>query len=566
MKLLTGAQILIHTLIEQGADVVFGYPGGAVLNIYDALYEMRGEIRHVLVSHEQGAAHAADGYARSTGRTGVVIATSGPGATNLVTGIAAAYHDSVPLIAVTGNVTRDLIGRASFQEVDIVGITAPIVKRNYFVRQTEALADTVREAFEVANSGRKGPVLIDIPKDVTAQQARWSPGPRFCPRPAPRPPDAEIRAAAEMIEKSARPLIYSGGGVAFSDAQDRLRAFAEKIRAPVCTSMMGLGAIPASSPHNLGLVGMHGTAASNMAVSRCDLLIAIGARFSDRVAGNRLKFAQDAAILHIDIDRSEIAKNVPVDLALTGDAGECLERLTALLPDGPSPQKAEWLHEVLRHKAMNALPDAAGEGDEVNPREVILALQKVAGPDLIVATDVGQHQMFVAQYYPFQRARAFLSSCGLGAMGYGLGAANGAAVGNPGRPVALVTGDGSFHMNLQELAVSVTNKLPVVVTVMNNGVLGMVHQWQNLFYGGRYSSTELGRETDFVKLAEAFGAAGLRIRKRSEILPALTRAFAVGGPCVVDCVIDARQRVFPIIPPGAASEDMIYSEYSEEQR
>ncbi len=555
--LLTGAQILIRTLVSQGVDTVFGYPGGAVLNIYDALHEMREEVRHVTASHEQGAAFAADAYARSTGRTGVVIATSGPGATNLVTGIANAYHDSVPLVAITGNVTRDLLGRTSFQEVDIVGITRPIVKHNRLVQDAESLAGIVREAFEIANSGRKGPVLIDIPKDVTALKAEYVPQERFTPRPVPPPDGDMLRTVAGAIADSERPLLYCGGGVTFSDASGRLMEFVEKTGIPVCLSMMGLSSIPANSVHNLGLVGMHGTATANMAVRKCDLLIAAGARFSDRVAGNRRRFAENAAVAHIDLDRSEISKNVRVDYPLAGDAGECLSLLAELVP---GKKKSGWLHELLRSKANNPLPVAHGEGETVNPREVITALRAVAGDELIVATDVGQHQMLVAQYYPFTRPRSFLSSCGLGAMGYGMGAANGAAIGNPGRPVALVTGDGSFHMNMQELAVSVSNNLPVVVVVMNNGVLGMVHQWQKLFYGGRYSSTEIARKTDYAELARAFGAEGFRIGKRSEIRPALERAFARGGPCVVDCRIDFRDRVFPIIPPGAAAEGIIFTE------
>ena len=555
--LLTGAQILIKTLISQGVDTVFGYPGGAVLNIYDALYEMREEIRHVTSSHEQGAAHAADAYARSTGKTGVVIATSGPGATNLVTGIATAYHDSVPLIAITGNVTRDLIGRTSFQEVDIVSVTNPIVKHNYLVQEVGSLGGIVKEAFEIANSGRKGPVLIDLPKDITALKAEYAQPQRFRPRSVPPPDGTMLRAIARAISAGERPLVYCGGGVTFSDASARLVEFVEKTGIPVCASMMGLSSIPANSIYNMGLVGMHGTAAANMAVSKCDLLLAVGARFSDRVAGNRMKFAENAAIAHIDLDRSELSKNVSVEYPLTGDAGECLSRLAELVPQG---KKSAWLHELLRCKAGNALPVAQGDGETVNPREVIIALRAVAGDDLIVATDVGQHQMLVAQYYPFTRPRSFLSSCGLGTMGYGMGAANGAAVGNPGRPVALVTGDGSFHMNMQELAVSVSNNLPIVVVVMNNQVLGMVHQWQKLFYGARYSATEIARKTDYVKLAQAFGAEGFRIEKRSDIRPVLARAFAHGGPCVVDCRIDFKDRVFPIIPPGATADDMLFTE------
>lgn len=554
---LTGAQILVRSLIDQGVDILFGYPGGSVLNIYDALYKARDRLRHVLVSHEQGAVHAADAYARSTGKTGVVLATSGPGATNLVTGIATAYHDSVPLVAITGNVTRDLVGRASFQEVDIVSITNTVVKHNYFVQDTADLADIVREAFEIANSGRKGPVLIDIPKDITALEAAYSPGPRFAPRPLPQPEPELLERAATMILGSERPLVYCGGGVTFSDSATALRAFVEQLGIPVCMSMMGLSSLPADSPYNLGLVGMHGAAASNMAVGSCDLLIAVGARFSDRVAGNRMKFAADAAIIHIDIDKSEISKNVPVDLSLVGHAGGCLDALAAMLPKQTHPV---WMHKILRHKALNALPIATSDNASVNPREVITALRPIAGDDLLVVTDVGQHQMLTAQYYPFVHPRTFLSSCGLGTMGYGMGAANGAAVGNPGKPVVLVTGDGSFHMNLQELAVSVSNNLPVVVVVMNNHVLGMVHQWQRLFYGGRYASTEIARKTDFVALAQAFGAVGLRIEGPADIRPVLEQAFACGRPCVVDCVIDAGQRVFPIIPPGSAAEDMIFSE------
>lgn len=559
---LTGAQILVHSLVAQGVDIVFGYPGGSVLNIYDALYEERGKIRHVITSHEQGASHAADAYARSTGRTGVVIATSGPGATNLVTGIATAYHDSVPVVFITGNVTRDLIGRASFQEVDIVSITNPIVKHNYLVQDVDSLAGIVREAFEIANSGRKGPVLIDLPKDITALKTEYIPQPKFTRRPFPPLDTEQLSQAAKIIAESERPLIYCGGGVTFTDSAEKLRIFAEKIGAPVCVSMMGLTSLPADSPYNLGLVGMHGTSTANMAVSRCDLLIAVGARFSDRVAGNRVKFAESANVIHIDIDKSEISKNVSVDHSIIGDAGECLEKLTSLIPPADN---TGWLHEILRHKALNTLPLSIGEGDELNPREIITTLKAVAGSDLIVATDVGQHQMLVAQYYPFSRPRSFLSSCGLGTMGYGMGAANGAAVGNPGRPVALVTGDGSFHMNLAELAVAVSNNLPIVVVVMNNHVLGMVHQWQKLFYAGRYSCTEINRKTDFAKLAEAFGATGLRIEKRAEIRPTLEKAFACGGPCVVDCIIDSRHRVFPIIPPGAAADEAIYSEDAMEE-
>ena len=554
---MTGAQILMHSLIDQGVEVVFGYPGGQAIIIFDALYEMRDKIRHVLVSHEQGGAHTADGYYRSTGKPGVMIATSGPGATNLVTGIATAYHDSIPLVAITGNVPRASIGLTSFQEVDIVSITRPIVKRNYFVEDIATLSDTVREAFEIANSGRKGPVLIDVPKDITAMKAEYVPAPRFSVRPATSPPEETIRRAARQIAEAKRPVIYCGGGVTFSDSAEALTAFAEKIQAPVCMSMMGLTSLPSGSPYNMGLVGMHGTLTANMMVGKCDLLLAVGARFSDRVAGNPSSFARGATVIHIDIDKAEISKNVPVDIALVGHAGECLKRLTDLVPQ---VSRSPWLHEVLQHKAMNPLPHHPGAPDDVNPREVVSALRQIGGADLIVATDVGQHQMLVAQYYPFARPRSFLSSCGLGTMGYGMGAANGAAIGNPGRPVALVTGDGSFHMDMQEFAVTVTNNLPVVVVVMNNRVLGMVHQWQKLFFGGRYSGTELNSKTDFVKLAEAFGGTGMRIEKRKDIQPVLQKAFSLNGPCVVEVVIDANERVFPFIPPGASTEEALFFE------
>jgi acetolactate synthase-1/2/3 large subunit len=560
---MTGAQILIQSLIDQGVDTLFGYPGGAVLNIYDELYKRKDEIRHILVSHEQGAAHAADGYARSTGRTGVALATSGPGATNLVTGIATAYHDSVPLVAITGNVTLDLIGRDSFQEVDIVSITNPIVKHNFFVTSADELAETIRLAFEIANSGRKGPVLVDIPKDITAAKAEFVSLPRFTVRANPEPDDASFYTTASWIAGAERPLIYAGGGVTFSDASDMLNTFAEQIDAPVVLSMMGISSMSASSPLNLGLVGMHGNPAANMAVSACDLLITVGARFSDRVAGNRQSFASEARIIHIDIDRAEISKNVATNITLVGDAADCLEKLlqhVKVLQQIKKADNAEWRSEIDGFKRQHALPDAKSVGDAINPREVITTVGELAPRDAIIATDVGQHQMYVAQYYPFNRPRTFLSSCGLGTMGYGMGAANGAAIGNPDKRVVLFTGDGSFHMNLAELAVAVSNNLKILVIVMNNSVLGMVHQWQKLFYDGRYSSTEFDRKTDYVKLAEAFGARGLRLTHSADIRAVLTDALGTDGPCVIDCQIPPTERVFPIIPPGGGTEDMIYGE------
>ena len=553
---MTGAQILIQALLDQGVEVIFGYPGGAVLNIYDALYERRNELRHIVTSHEQGAAHAADGYARSTAKTGVVLATSGPGATNLVTGIATAFHDSVPLVAITGNVPTDLIGRDSFQEVDIAGITNPITKHNYIVKDVNNLADTVREAFVIANSGRKGPVLIDIPKDVTAAKTEYIPKPMFIPRKNLYPSENDLSLALSAIEQAERPLIYAGGGVVFSDASKLLSAFSKKICAPVCVSMMGISSVPYNDMFYLGMIGMHGTSTANIAARDCDLLIAVGSRFSDRVAGNRHKFACNAKVLHIDIDPSEISKNVNARLSLIGDAPQILKELTERCEQKTN---SEWIHKLLQHKALNTLPCVYDE-QGLNPREVITKLQTVVGEDALIVTDVGQHQMLTAQYYPFTKPRSFISSCGLGTMGYGLGAAIGAKVGNPKRPVVLITGDGSFHMNMNELAVAVSNQISVIILVMNNGVLGMVHQWQRLFYQERYAYTEIHRATDFVKLAEAFGAVGMRLKERSDIEQTLKAALECKKPCVVDCSIDIKERVYPIIPPGGTEQDMIFSD------
>ena len=549
---LTGARILVQSLIEQGVDVVFGYPGGAILNVYDALYD--SSIRHVITSHEQGASHAADGYARSTGKPGVVLATSGPGATNLVTGIATAYHDSVPLVAVTCNVTRDLIGRDSFQEVDIVDITNPIVKHNYMIQDVNEIAHVVKEAFEIASSGRKGPVLIDIPKDITAAEALYLPEGRYQLRETPRPDKDSLLKAAEVIEGSEAPLIFCGGGVTFSDSGELLAKLADRLQAPVCVSMMGLSAIPPDNQYYLGLVGMHGTAAANQAVLDCDVLITVGARFSDRVTGDRELFSKNKRVVHIDIDPSEISKNIHTDYPVVGEAARCISELLSILPRQKRP---DWMHRVLKNKALNSLPVVSADGS-LTAKEIISTLSRLTENNSIVATDVGQHQMFVAQYYSFFKPRTFISSCGLGTMGYGMGAANGAAVGNPGTQVILVTGDGSFHMNMTELAVAVSNRLPIVILVMNNRVLGMVHQWQKLFYNERYSQTELGRKTDYVKTAEGFGAAGLRIVNREQLEPVLKDALAMKGPVVVDCRIEASERVFPIIPPGKTGRDMIY--------
>lgn len=549
---MTGAQILVQSLLDQGVNLMFGYPGGTVLNIYDALYERRTELTHILTSHEQGAAHAADGYARSTGKTGVVLATSGPGATNLVTGIATAFLDSVPLVAITGNVPLDLIGRDSFQEVDTTGITNPIVKHNFFVQSAGEIAEIVREAFTIANSGRKGPVHIDIPKDITAQKAEYVPQPRFSPRPNPAVCEAALAEAVSALQGAQRPLIYAGGGVVFSGASAALVALSEKIGAPVCVSMMGISSVPADYPLYLGMVGMHGTPTANMATKECDVLLVAGARFSDRVAGNRASFARNARIIHIDIDQSEMNKNVRADIQLVGNAGDVLKALHDKLRQTKHEQ---WAHAVLHHKAHNPLPTGLGG---LTPYKVVKALKDALNADAFIVTDVGQHQVFTAQHYPFTTPRTFLSSCGLGTMGYGLGAAVGAKLGNPGRQVALITGDGCFHMNMSELAVAVTHNIPITILIMNNRVLGMVHQWQTLFYGKRYSNTEICRATDYVKLAEAFGAKGFRIEREADLRQTLGWALSCGGPCVVDCSIDFAERVYPIIPPGGSASDMIF--------
>ncbi len=551
---MTGAQILIQTLIDQGVDTVFGFPGGSVVYIYDALYEKKGEIRHVLTAHEQGATHAADGYARASGKTGVVIATSGPGATNLVTGIAAAYLDSVPLVAITGNVSLDLIGRDSFQEIDITGITIPITKHNFIVKSVDELQDTVKEAFVIANSGRKGPVLVDIPKDITAKQTEYVKEEKFRPRETCTPDPDELKKAVDAINRSKRPLIYSGGGVVSSGASEELLRFSRHIQAPIASTLMGISAVPYDYPLHLGMIGMHGTAAANKAPLECDLLIAVGSRFSDRVAGNRKKFAQNAEILHIDIDPSEISKNVVSTLSVTGDA-KCV--LKQLLERVEQKEKSEWVHSLIRYKAQNPLPAPDG-AYALTPRDVIRSVRSIAGNDAIIVTDVGQHQMFTAQYYEFTRPGSFLTSAGLGAMGYGLGAAIGAKIAHPDRPVVLITGDGSFHMNLNELATAVTENVPVLILVINNGALGMVRQWQQLFFAERFSYTTVRRATDFVKLAEAFGAAGMRIEKREEIKKTFQEALSVKRPCVVECVVSECENVYPIIPPGGTMSDMIF--------
>ena len=549
---LKGAQIIVETLIEQGASTVFGYPGGQVIDIYDALYLAQDRIHHIITAHEQGAAHAADGYARATGKVGVVIATSGPGATNLVTGIATAYLDSVPLVAITGNVPNSLIGRDSFQEVDITGVTMPITKHNFLVKRVEDLADTIREAFRIAKSGRPGPVLVDVPKDVQNALYEYTAQKPVEKDPVPAVNDSEIEKAIEMILAAEKPYIYIGGGAITDDAGAEVLALAEKIDAPIGCTMMGISAVPSSNPRWLGMEGMHGHYASSIAQNEADLIITAGCRFSDRGTGNTAKYARNAKIIHMDIDASELCKNIPVELGMTGSMKEILQKLTEKLPQ---QTHADWMARVAELQEKTRELEAQNP-DELTPFTAIDALAEAADKETIVATDVGQHQMWVAQHYPFETPRTFISSGGLGTMGFGLGAAIGAATAT-GKKTILVTGDGSFGMNLNELATAVTNQTPVVVFIMNNGVLGMVRQWQTLFFDKHYSNTTLERKTDFVKLAEAFGMPGYRAMNMAELKEVLPKAFAENGPVLVDCAIDCDAFVLPMLPPGGCIDDII---------
>ena len=549
---LKGAQIIVETLIEQGASTVFGYPGGQVIDIYDALYLAQDRIHHIITAHEQGAAHAADGYARATGKVGVVIATSGPGATNLVTGIATAYLDSVPLVAITGNVPNSLIGRDSFQEVDITGVTMPITKHNFLVKRVEDLADTIREAFRIAKSGRPGPVLVDVPKDVQNALYEYTAQKPVEKDPVPAVNDSEIEKAIEMILAAEKPYIYIGGGAITDDAGAEVLALAEKIDAPIGCTMMGISAVPSSNPRWLGMEGMHGHYASSIAQNEADLIITAGCRFSDRGTGNTAKYARNAKIIHMDIDASELCKNIPVELGMTGSMKEILQKLAEKLPQ---QTHADWMARVAELQEKTRELEAQNP-DELTPFTAIDALAEAADKETIVATDVGQHQMWVAQHYPFETPRTFISSGGLGTMGFGLGAAIGAATAT-GKKTILVTGDGSFGMNLNELATAVSNQTPVVVFIMNNGVLGMVRQWQTLFFDKHYSNTTLERKTDFVKLAEAFGMPGYRAMNMAELKEVLPKAFAENGPVLVDCAIDCDAFVLPMLPPGGCIDDII---------
>ena len=548
---LTGADILIRTLIEQGCDTVFGYPGGQILNVYDSLYKYQNEIRHMLTAHEQGAAHAADGYARATGKVGVVMSTSGPGATNLVTGIATAYLDSIPLVAICGNVPTTQIGTDSFQEIDITGVTLPITKHNYFVGSVENLADTIREAFALAQSGRPGPVLIDVPKDVQTAVCDYEPQAPVQPEERHAAKDVRIKEAAALINASKRPFIYFGGGLITSEAQEEMLAFAEKIDAPIGCSLMGLSGIPTDHPRFLGMQGMHGHYASSMAMHDADLIISLGVRFNDRVTGNREKFAKLAQIIHIDVDGSELSKTVNSACGLRGDVKLTLQKLIPLVN---AEQKPDW------EKAVKALKETENDYLDIRPgltpRNAIMTLNKHLGENTAVATDVGQHQMWAAQNVNFKKPRRFISSGGLGTMGFGLGAAIGAAVGTGERSV-LVTGDGSFGMCLNELTTAVTYNVPVVILLMNNGVLGMVRQWQTLFFNKHYSNTILDRKTDFVALARAFGADGEAVDTVAALDKAFEHAFSCDGPYVIDCRIDKDEFVLPMLPPGGSMDDII---------
>ena len=552
--LLTGAQITIETLIEQGCKVLFGYPGGQVIDLYDALYEREDRIKHVLTAHEQGACHAADGYARASGQVGVVMATSGPGATNLVTGIATAYLDSIPLVAITGNVPNSLIGRDSFQEVDITGITLPITKHNFIVKNIEDLADTIREAFKIAKSGRPGPVLVDIPKDV--QQSRFEYTPHDVVEKIEQRPAKEykIEKAAKMLMEANRPYIYVGGGAITADATEEIIQLANTIDAVIGSTLMGLSVIPGNNERFLGMEGMHGDYASSIAQDEADLILTIGARFSDRATGNVSKYATKAKIIHIDIDRAEVDKNVSVDLGVGGDLKQALNEILKLVTP---KENIEWQNRIKELKEFSKKSiDQNMPKDELNPYTLIKEVSKHTSDDTKIVTDVGQHQMWVAQYYEFKKPRTFITSGGLGTMGFGLGAAIGSAMYTNERTV-LFTGDGSFGMNLNELATAATQNLPIVIILMNNGVLGMVRQWQNLFFDKHYSQTVLERKTDFVKLAEAFGIKGYRISNVSQMKDVIDQAFKEKGPVLVDCYIDKDEFVLPMLPPGGSFEDII---------
>lgn len=550
---LTGSQIFVEVLVEQGVDTLFGYPGGAVLNLYDELYKNSDRIRHVLTAHEQGASHAADGYARATGRTGVVLATSGPGATNLVTGIATAYMDSVPMVAFTGNVATTQLGKDSFQEAYIEGITMPITKHNYTVRRVEDLADTMRAAFRIAQSGRKGPVLVDIPKDITAASCEFTPKSPELIRTVTRYNEEDVKKAAQMINESERPIVYFGGGVRSAAGCQPLRDLLEKTGMPATYTLMAAGVLSYGEPHNLGLLGMHGCYTANKAIDEADLVIAVGTRFSDRVALNPDSFAKRAKIIQIDIDPSELGKNVDVDLSLTGDASYILQ---AILPYVEKTEHKLWMEQIRGWQKNDYKP--VDSDTELKPHQIIDEICNQAGPEAVYVTDVGQHQMWAAQYLHHTKSRGFLTSGGLGTMGFGYGAAIGAqmALGRDAR-VVMLTGDGSFHMNLNEACTAVSYDLPIITVIFNNQVLGMVRQWQTTFYEKRYSDTDPHRKTDFVKLAEGFGAKGYRAATPAEFKAAFADAMKQKGPSWIDCRIGKDEKVLPMIPGGGTVNDII---------
>ena len=552
---LTGAEIVIECLKEQGVDTVFGYPGGAILNVYDALYKHSDEICHILTSHEQGAAHAADGYARATGKVGVCLATSGPGATNLVTGIATAYMDSIPVVAITCNVGVSLLGKDSFQEIDIAGITMPITKHNYIVKDVDKLADTIRKAFLIARTGRPGPVLIDIPKDVTANLSEYQKVEIDVTDIQRKKIDEdEIETAVKMIQRAKKPYIFVGGGAVLSGASESLVEFAHKIDAPVADSLMGKGAFPGTDELYSGMLGMHGTKASNFGVSQCDLLVVVGARFSDRVTGNAKKFAHHAKILQIDIDPAEIDKNILTDASVTGDIKEVLIILNEKVEQ---QSHEEWKQQIEEYKEKHPL---TYHPEGLTGPYIVEEIYRQTNGDAIITTEVGQHQMWAAQFYKYTKPRTFLTSGGLGTMGYGLGASLGAKMGMPDKTVVNVAGDGCFRMNMNEIATAARYNIPLIQVVVNNHVLGMVRQWQTLFYEKRYSATVLNDAVDFVKLAEAMGAVGIRAATREEFQKAFQEALAMGRPVVIDCQIDSDEKVWPMVAPGAA----ISEAFSEE--
>lgn len=542
---LTGAEIVVECLKEQGVDTVFGYPGGTILNVYDALYQHKNEINHILTSHEQGAAHAADGYARATGKVGVCLATSGPGATNLVTGIATAYMDSVPIVAITCNVNLPLLGKDSFQEVDIAGITMPITKHNYIVKDVSILADTLRKAFAIARSGRPGPVLVDITKDVTANSFAYEKKEPLAIEKKLKCSDEELKEAVKLIEQAEKPYIYVGGGAVISEAYQEVREFAQNVDAPVCDTLMGKGVYDGHDERYTGMIGMHGTKTSNFGVSECDLLIALGARFSDRVVGNPKKFAEHAKVLHIDIDAAEINKNIKTDVSLVGDLKDVLRKLNSQLT---KQDHADWMKHIAELKEKFPL---SYDDSMLSCPYIMEEIDRVTKGEAVITTDVGQHQMWAAQYYKYSMPRTFLTSGGLGTMGYGLGACIGAKMGRPDKICINIAGDGCFRMNMNELATASRYNIPIIQVVINNHVLGMVRQWQTLFYGQRYSQTVLNDNVDFCKVAEGLGCEAILVTKKEEVAPAIEKAIALKKPVLLNCIIPEDDKVFPMVPAGA---------------